>query len=222
MILFQSTHPRRMRLPHHSSVYRILTFQSTHPRRMRLGHDALPMAIQRISIHASKKDATKPQNNIGIGDNISIHASKKDATRSDEFLYVGGFISIHASKKDATCILSPIDYIVCYFNPRIQEGCDRWTQHYLVLIFVFQSTHPRRMRPGFAIMEALSIVISIHASKKDATQLMDNNKLYREISIHASKKDATLDQSTLAFSFIVFQSTHPRRMRRSISLNKMS
>ena len=99
---------------------------------------------------------------------------------------------------------------------------------------VFQSTPPRRRRLCSFSYNTLSHFISIHASAKEATNLMPCSRTSNSISIHASAKEATLYhlylsqqsefQSTpprrrrqfsdvSSICFIVFQSTPPRRRR---------
>ena len=77
----------------------------------------------RVSIHASVKDATKTFA-FRIQDKlVSIHASVKDATKKTYNRWITTDVSIHASVKDAT-------YHVCFkifrwgFNPRICKRCD--------------------------------------------------------------------------------------------------
>ena len=49
--------------------------------------------------------------------------------------------------------------------------------------------------------------VSIHASVKDATAAILNNRRFDLVSIHASVKDATL-KFRLILSALMFQSTH--------------
>ena len=56
--LFQSTHPRRMRLAAAVQSANSRLFQSTHPRRMRRGIRLSVCRLGGVSIHASTKDAT--------------------------------------------------------------------------------------------------------------------------------------------------------------------
>ena len=80
----------------------------------------------------------------------------------------------------------------CSFNPRIRKGCD-W-QSLTVLT---------------------RLLVSIHASAKDATRTQVGKFMQQRVSIHASAKDATID---LTYSGVTteFQSTHPQRMRLSV------
>ncbi len=144
---FQSTHPRGMRLSYDGSFSILDLFQSTHPRGMRLQESLASLYPEKISIHASARDATLIEfYRRGRLVQISIHASARDATASNT--------AFNSSPRN--------------FNPRIREGCDdidflntihglfqsthpRGMRHYLGSILFpakkFQSTHPRGMRP---------------------------------------------------------------------------
>ena len=101
-IEFQSTPPRRRRLSLAAKLNLILAFQSTPPRRRRRYFSCDRRPLDRISIHASAKEATAvaftktsidsdfnprlreggdaPKPHLGYGIIISIHASAKEAT----------------------------------------------------------------------------------------------------------------------------------------------
>ena len=120
---------------------------------------------------------------------ISIHASVKDATacvvqkwRGTEYFnprirkgcdlidvahtsYSGG-ISIHASVKDATQYENNPDD----FNPRIRKGCD-FIDHMKLLCYQYFNPRIRKGCDMYAILKDKDILISIHASVKDATQI---------------------------------------------------
>ena len=124
------------------------------------------------------------------------------------------------------------------FNPRIHEGCDSIWIRFLLPHNGFQSTHPRRMRPQRCRCSRLIYTVSIHASTKDATHSLHLRLSLSTVSIHASTKDATFLQTVLTFPSVcfnprihegcdvfvlqlgiqhnMFQSTHPRRMRRQV------
>ena len=78
------------------------------------------------------------------------------------------FISIHASAKEATKIKLIWCDITRNFNPRLREGgdpkyCNQSTYD------KFQSTPPRRRRQTFCYYPTKLLIISIHASAKEAT-----------------------------------------------------
>ena len=97
----------------------------------------------------------------------------------------------------------------------------------------FQSTPPRRRRPGCVFFNSL-LQISIHASAKEATRKDHLSHLEVKISIHASAKEAISDEELYEVFGIIsihasakeatvtvndglllqkFQSTPPRRRR---------
>ena len=100
---------------------------------------------------------------------------------------------------------------------------------------IFQSTHPRGVRPIGGWLNATSGQISIHAPTWGATEKSvscgPNRKFqsthprgvrhggeaevarYDRISIHAPTWGATLCQHRFVFLNILFQSTHPRGVR---------
>ena len=80
------------------------------------------------------------------------------------------------------------------FNPRTHEGCDEISDEVKI-----------------------QLPISIHAPTKGATNMMANPKATNKISIHAPTKGATF-LAPKRVCLIVFQSTHPRRVRRVLLL----
>ena len=76
------------------------------------------------------------------------------------------------------------------FNPRLQEGGDNWTFYRSRPKQDFNPRLPRRRRPLYVALLPCLCCISIHASKKEAT-----NKAHNEHYV------------------ILFQSTPPRRRR---------
>ena len=78
-----------------------------------------------------------------------------------------------------------------YFNPRTHEGCDMVVINFFAPLFLFQSTHPRRVR-HFQLIFVGNMDISIHAPTKGATFYLFG---FRCCCIGR------------------FQSTHPRRVR---------
>ena len=102
------------------------------------------------------------------------------------------------------------------FNPRIHEGCDFWCHSVLhpVLISIHASTRDATV---FSFACLFYEIISIHASTRDATSPISVKHPEEQISIHASTRDATVID---VFSCVLmqFQSTHPRGMRRHRSV----
>ena len=145
------------------------------------------------------------------------------------------------------------------FNPRTHEGCDEVDSNIRLAIFVFQSTHPRGVRPWGAMyvntpatdfnprthegcdeagrnseqnrtsisvhaptrgatsipyIYALSFRISIHAPTRGATVKLHRAIIVFQISIHAPTRGATRGTSRGTRYGTIFQSTHPRGVRR--------
>ena len=92
------------------------------------------------------------------------------------------------------------------FNPRTHEGCDSeiWLNGNPL---VFQSTHPRGVRPY--LLQALSLrdMVSIHAPTRGATSRQIFSCVRLAVSIHAPTRGATLDLPR--FGRIIF-SFNPR------------
>ena len=78
----------------------------------------------------------------------------------------------------------------------------------------FQSTHPRRVRPALVNALREAFPISIHAPAKGATIERADKMNKKYISIHAPAKGATENLGSTPEVIILFQSTHPRRVRR--------
>src|SRR5947199_34677 len=81
------------------------------------------------------------------GDRVSIHASAREATRTITDLPELVVVSIHASARDATRRATSTGSRRRRFNPRLRAGGDpaKSTRHGPALLF--QSTPPRGRRP---------------------------------------------------------------------------
>ena len=148
------------------------------------------------------------------------------------------------------------------FNPRTRVGCDPVALMRLYNLFLFQSTHPRGVRPHQGARPPASGIVSIHAPAWGATSHQDGHQpepdpvsihapawgatrqyeiklgIPRKVSIHAPAWGATVMNDTvqalIAVSIhapawgatpcrtrrgppvLLFQSTHPRGVRRSV------
>ena len=102
---------------------------------------------------------------------VSIHASVKDATSCSYRLTDGRIVSIHASVKDATLPILMLG-TVGGFNPRICKRCDFLTPDTPCFLVGFNPRICKRC--DASIVRAYSIlVVSIHASVKDATSFIN-------------------------------------------------
>ena len=123
-------------------------FQSTHPRGVRLKRDAKILEDFLISIHAPTWGATP-----------------YEFRQPPRWL----FISIHAPTWGATG--APVVEVAVFhdFNPRTHVGCDIDAWHVCWPSCVFQSTHPRGVRPLRPDGVLPKRIISIHAPTWGAT-----------------------------------------------------
>ena len=142
--LFQST---RDATGLYLMIWRFRQFQSTRPRGTRQITAAQIFLPDKISIHASTRDATGDKVVGYCRYSISIHASTRDATA---YALAHNQLTIFQSTRPRGTRHSTIEhgYIYEYFNPRVHAGRD-------ILPFL--------VTPG--------IRISIHASTRDATLL---------------------------------------------------
>ena len=98
-----------------------------------------------------------------------------------------------------------------YFNPRLREGGDILSEISSKVIII--SIHASEKEATFtAFLAALFKRISIHASEKEATQTANGAQQTAQISIHASEKEATKTEDAVSI-FQSFQSTPPKRRR---------
>ena len=100
---------------------------------------------------------------------ISIHASAKEATIILLFLFPTIRISIHASAKEATLFALVLFLLNVKFQstPPRRRRQSHWDGLYERV--VFQSTPPRRRRHCMRVHQQFPVSISIHASAKEAT-----------------------------------------------------
>ena len=100
------------------------------------------------------------------------------------------------------------------FNPRTRVGCDDTDMYLYGLECRFQSTHPRGVRHASCFITLTYTDVSIHAPAWGATSARKDSRLPPSVSIHAPAWGATIWFLLTSSSFILFQSTHPRGVRR--------
>ena len=123
-----------------------------------------------VSIHAPAKEATLSFPRAWRPLRVSIHAPAKEATAVLAGRLAQGIVSIHAPAKEAT---------------DAEPGKRPYNRK-------FQSTPPRRRRPGIYKPSGGGIYVSIHAPAKEATaQLHIYATNIYDVSIHAPAKEAT-------------------------------
>ncbi len=186
-----------------------IRFQSTHPSGVRQPFLPRVKMHVEISIHAPQWGATIPQDYINRYGRISIHAPQWGATRNG--------VSDAAYR--------------CYFNPRTPVGCDdrRQGEHHrpgisihapqwgatcpssslLVLVIVFQSTHPSGVRraPITKVRQAryFNPRTPVGCDRRPAIA----GDPQRPISIHAPQWGATRTGTTITNGFTHFNPRTP-------------
>ena len=167
---FQSTHPRGVRLPvmrrrfqpHHVSIHAPAwgtTLRQTSGQRLdscfnprtRVGCDTSPATIR---CRSSAFQSTHPRGVrrwYGVGDWLRLR------------------VSIHAPAWGATSGARPASAAIIGFNPRTRVGCDGTGHPAFFAVDVFQSTHPRGVRPPVILRLLQLLPVSIHAPAWGAT-----------------------------------------------------
>ena len=122
-------------------------FQSTHPRGVRLVQSIRQLFRVGVSIHAPAWGATHAFRLYPFFFQVSIHAPAWGATfvrRS--YAKRASLVSIHAPAWGATSRAGKNSAPARRFNPRTRVGCDSASPSDSLLGDMFQSTHPRGVR----------------------------------------------------------------------------
>ena len=203
--MFQSTHPRGVRLVQLGDAKPAAEFQSTHPR-----------GVRRRSITLSSKSVSfNPRTREGC--DVSATSARFCSA-----------VSIHAPARGATHLDVSPPLRHQRFNPRTREGCDASRVKQAVRGYVsihapargathdlptarrapaFQSTHPRGVRHGCGHGWRQTSCVSIHAPARGATRLHKVPSQALRVSIHAPARGAT---TRLIYYTITKQSFNPR------------
>ena len=169
-------------------------FQSTHPRRVRPNRQRAALDGVVVSIHAPTQGAT-----FTLSPNFDkpVKFQSTHPRRVRRPTRARGQIASFNPRTHAGC--APDSARACTrgcFNPRTHAGCDwrhsRCVWHWAVSIhaptqgatrsylrdkrpkLVFQSTHPRRVRPSATTDDVVVFQVSIHAPTQGATVLSSN------------------------------------------------
>ena len=98
-----------------------------------------------VSIHTPTKGVTSGDFYANGFTSVSIHTPTKGVTSGQHQQRYRHLVSIHTPTKGVTpCPLRLMIYNDC-FNPHTHEGCDVVLQLFVLVVLVFQSTHPRRV-----------------------------------------------------------------------------
>ncbi len=169
----------------------MIKFQSTHPRRVRHNLAGRIQGETEISIHAPAKGATNNDGRITIAKKDFNPRTREGCDKATRLMFTS--LKNFNPRTREGCDTYSWDGIGSYsdFNPRTREGCDMNLMQAIFTTFIFQSTHPRRVRQlQFGIKTQL-LLISIHAPAKGATNKCREVILGLIISIHAPAKGAT-------------------------------
>ena len=153
-------------------------FQSTHPRGVRLMDNPRYARVFDVSIHAPAWGATKPSVHEPEKEHVSIHAPAWGATKASHSFQIRRFGFNPRTRVGCDILLLRILLAEAGFNPRTRVGCDamrtnRYRRFFEVSIHApawgatspkrqhhhregkFQSTHPRGVRrasfPGLCV-----------------------------------------------------------------------
>ena len=150
--MFQSTHPRGVRLQVYLLVMLRLLFQSTHPRGVRLSAITCPKL-------SSLFQSTHPR---------GVRQYAYPATGLKNRFNPRTHVGCDRAPPSGRCTR-------CCFNPRTHVGCDvkRWS--FSQAQEPFQSTHPRGVRRMTVADAAPITLVSIHAPTWGATAFLVAN-----------------------------------------------
>ena len=105
------------------------------------------------------------------------------------------------------------------FNPRTHEGCDTEQMQYLKSLALFQSTHPRGVRPIVALNDSVQKLFqSTHPRGVRLPCGHCVQCLQKFQSTHP--RGVRLNQHSINSPLVKFQSTHPRGVRRLLTCSK--
>ena len=208
--MFQSTHPRRVRLQRLPGLQRLdcfnprthagcdniaewtqkvhATFQSTHPRRCDHRSAARCHCGRGVSIHAPRRVRRGFPLLYAI-EGVSIHAPA-GCDDQPQLFRAQSAVSIHAPTQGAT-----FPRVVPESLAQFQSTHPRRVRRLLAAgsaCIGFQSTHPRRVRPARRVGRIAANRVSIHAPTQGATPLRPVFRVGDVVSIHAPTQGATL------------------------------
>ena len=208
--------------------------------RTRVGCDFftffITCSLKIVSIHAPAWGATVSAAWADIIEDVSIHAPAWGATgRGDgkgsrrscfnPRTRVGcdvilgeqqrrlGAVSIHAPAWGATAGRGHTDQRTEGFNPRTRVGCDISAALSLRPLKMFQSTHPRGVRPRQDDDQQLAGRVSIHAPAWGATSRNFPQNILTIGFNPRTRVGCDVSERRLLSNVLPFQSTHPRGVR---------
>ena len=170
LLKFQSTHPRGVRPERGAVVLRVPVAVSIHaPTRGATYSRYYQGYIKGVSIHAPTRGATARRGRVLAVVDVSIHAPTRGATITSFLHCFMAGVSIHAPTRGATyhAAVALADVLAVSIHAPTR-GATRHGFHGL-FIEMFQSTHPRGVRPFEEEFGIPTIEVSIHAPTRGAT-----------------------------------------------------
>ncbi len=119
-------------------------FQSTHPRRVWLIYHFLHFRTECFNphTHAGCDDVTVY---FSVSAKVSIHTPTQGVTQSITSTKLIKIVSIHTPTQGVTLASYSLFWWYTSFNPHTHAGCDIGFLFLILMIYEFQSTHPRRV-----------------------------------------------------------------------------
>ena len=170
-----------------------------------------------VSIHASAREATMGGPGGVGGVSVSIHASAREATSGAEDAGLAeGFQSTPPHGRRPA--MDPPSWAPPMFQSTPPHGRRRLGPRGAFYTTLFQSTPPHGRRPGSAPEQVVELLVSIHASAREATTanlarhlarrfnprlrtggdpLEESKVTIPTVSIHASAREATAQRRRL-------------------------
>ena len=189
-IKFQSTHPRGVRQFRERAITGCTSFQSTHPRGVRLvnlSESEIWRKFQSTHPRGVRLLAGRPHCATGIYFNPRTRVGCDPAAHNK---------GLHRN----------------HFNPRTRVGCDFEQRLRVVCRPLFQSTHPRGVRPAWVRARITQSYFNPRTRVGCDTSCLFPH-LDHSISIHAPAWGATAAGPAKRDGSRIFQSTHPRGVR---------
>ena len=196
-------------------------FQSTHPRGVRLSIANRIISDMWVSIHAPARGATLPQFPM-IATLIGFQSTHPRGVRLNSFFCNphGCLVSIHAPARGATiCMHEGQDRAKAVSIHAPARGATRILRAFRfrkIVLLRFQSTHPRGVRRPELKGLLLEPPVSIHAPARGATWLSASEYYLTTWFQSTHPRGVRHEPYGLSISLIWFQSTHPRGVRRAV------
>ncbi len=190
----------------------IILFQSTHPRGVRLSHQ--PFRAQRLDFNPRTREGCDHLTAMPLVNNL--HFNPRTREGCDLLTAIRLILTINFNPRTREgCDASKTRYSnsAYNFNPRTREGCDSQRYTNFIAPQTFQSTHPRGVRRNPSDNNNNNANISIHAPARGATisffcRGYDKAKFQ---STHPRGVRRLITKTVIDKD--IFQSTHPRGVR---------